>query len=106
MKRYNVYKIASGAYITDILDREAQQEVIRLFPNVPYWLTAEARTCFVRQWNGKSPIITEIQILDVADIKVYAEARILEKDTENLIALGVFQFVGKDKLAIKPRRKR
>lgn len=107
IKRLNNYAICSGGYITDVLDRRAQEHLIKHEPQYTYWLTASAKIEFLRQTDGTRPTFTTIR----SKISIFkpntASVRVVLWDSTRgaPIAVGKFKFVGKTKLAIKPKGK-
>ena len=100
IKRLNDYKITSGGYLTDILDRTAQSYLIKKEPFYPYWLTASAQIKFLRQSDEKTPIrmtVTGKTCLWNSS-KAVVVACAFDSLSGEMIAQAKFKFVGKSHL--------
>lgn len=100
IKRLNDYKITSGGYLTDILDRAAQAYLIKKEPFYPYWLTASAKIKFLRQSDEKTPIRMSVTgktcLWNSGKASVVACA--FDSLSGKMIARAKFKFVGKTHL--------
>lgn len=90
----------SGGYIFDFLDKYAHRYLIKKYPYMPYWLTANAKIQFLRQLSPNT--ITRISIRDRLCVFNARHAYItvaLIDISGTLIAQAKFKFVGKEYLA-------
>lgn len=105
INRLNNYSIVSGGYLMDVLDRRAQEHLIKHEPQYGYWLTASAKVKFLRQTDGTKPTFTTIRSRTSTFKPNKASVRVILWDSMSMkpIAVGWFKFIGKTKLAIKPK---
>lgn len=100
MKRLNSYKITSGGYIFDQLDRIAQAFVVAENPEYQYWLTASANIWFLRQTTPESRKDIRVESIKRSwrrPNRVKATIALTERNGP-MIAYAVFLFVGKNHL--------
>lgn len=100
IKRLNDYKINSGGYIFDLLDRTSQKVVEKKRPEYAYWLTADAKIKFLRPSDATTITLMHIHARNSFwnSRVVYITAILMDNLANEPIAVATFKFVGKTHL--------
>ena len=100
MKKLNDYKITSGGYIFDMLDRGAHKFIRHMYPTVPYWLTASAIITYLRQLEKNRPTYIRYTLKPDPRLgKIGVIATMMEPGIEKPVAIAHFVFSAKNQLA-------
>jgi 3-hydroxymyristoyl/3-hydroxydecanoyl-(acyl carrier protein) dehydratase len=95
---YNIYGTLSGGFLVDVMDRVAQNRVIRKYPEYKYWFTSHIENVKYNRkvCNVNTDVIIEcfFEKIDKNKIKV---STIMTDNNCRIICEGDFYFVGKDK---------
>ena len=101
MKQLNDYKITSGGYIFDLLDRAAQAWAATIGDeDCEFWLTSRGQIEYLRQSKPKNCEIIKLRgiVCPWNHRKVVIRAT-LSNSYDHTIAVAKFTFIGKEHLA-------
>lgn len=100
IKQLNDYKITSGGYIFDQLDRGAHAFLRQMYSEIPYWLTSTAKIAFLRQLEADAPIYIRFALKKMSTPgKVQVIATMIDPNSSQIVATATFTFAAKTHLA-------